>query len=66
VTAAGVVVVVAAGNGFHSDVANFSPSSCNGVITVAATNRNGNMTDYTNIGSKVAISAPAANHSTPY
>lgn len=58
VTAAGVVVVVAAGNGFHSDVASFSPSGCNGVIAVAATNRDGNMTDYTNIGSKVAISAP--------
>ena len=58
VTAAGVVVVVAAGNNDHSDVANFSPASCNGVITVAATDRNGNMTGYTNIGSKVAISAP--------
>ncbi len=58
VTAAGVVVVVAAGNDFHSDVADFSPSSCNGVITVAATNRSGSMASYTNIGSKVAVSAP--------
>ncbi len=58
VTAAGVVVVVAAGNDNHGDVANFSPANCNGVITVAATNRNGTMTGYTNLGSKVAISAP--------
>ncbi len=63
VTAAGVIVVVAAGNNYHSDVANFSPSSCNDVITVAATNRSGNMTGYTNIGSKVAISAPGGEDS---
>jgi serine protease len=63
VTAAGVVVVAAAGNDYHSDVANFSPASCNGVITVAATNRSGSMTEYTSIGSKIAISAPGGEQS---
>ncbi len=58
VTAAGVVVVAAAGNDYHGDVANFSPANCNGVIAVAATNRSGGMTGYTNLGSKITISAP--------
>ncbi|MBA2690649.1 MAG: S8 family peptidase, partial [Burkholderiales bacterium] len=57
VTALGTVVVVAAGNG-GSDVANTQPASCNGVIAVAATVRNGGKASYSNFGAKVAIAAP--------
>lgn len=61
VTAAGVTVVVAAGND-SGNVANYSPANCNGVITVAATTINGILTSYTNTGSKVAISAPGGEY----
>jgi serine protease len=57
VVAAGVVVVVAAGNS-SSDAANTSPASCNGVIAVAANNRDGGIASYSNSGSVVAITAP--------
>jgi serine protease len=54
---AGMVVIVAAGNS-SQDASNFQPASCNGVITVAATNRNGGRATYSNFGSNVEISAP--------
>jgi len=55
--AAGAVVVVAAGN--SSDIADFyTPASCKGVITVAATDRYGWLAWYSNYGSTVEISAP--------
>jgi serine protease len=57
VIAAGMVVVVAAGNK-NADASNFSPAGCNGVITVAATDRNGNRAYYSNYGATVEISAP--------
>ena len=57
VTSAGAVVVVAAGNN-NADASNYTPASCNGVITVAATNRSGSRAYYSNYGSKVEISAP--------
>ena len=57
VTGAGAVMVVAAGNS-NNDVSNFSPANCNGVITVAATNRSGSRAYYSNYGSLVEISAP--------
>jgi serine protease len=57
VTSAGAVVVVAAGNS-NADASNFTPASCNGVITVAATNRSGSRAYYSNYGSNVEISAP--------
>lgn len=55
--AAGAVVVVAAGNS-DADARNYSPSSCNGVITVAATGRQGQRASYSNFGPAVEISAP--------
>ena len=55
--AAGTTVVVAAGNN-NADASNYSPASCNGVITVAATNRDGSRAYYSNYGSVVEISAP--------
>lgn len=57
VIAQGATVVVAAGNGI-TDAANASPASCTGVITVAATARNGTRAWYSNFGSTVEIAAP--------
>ena len=57
VVAAGAVAVVAAGN--SGDFADFfNPASCNGVITVAATDRYGDLAYYSNFGSAVEVSAP--------
>ncbi len=53
----GTVVVVAAGNS-NANAANFSPASCPGVITVAATNRSGGRAYYSNFGAAVAVAAP--------
>jgi len=53
----GTVVVVAAGNS-NADASGFSPASCNGVVAVAATNRNGGRASYSNYGSKVSVAAP--------
>lgn len=50
-------MVVSAGNA-TSDAANFTPAGCSGVITVAATDRNGSRASYSNYGSAVEISAP--------
>jgi serine protease len=57
IVAAGASVVVAAGNS-NADAANFSPASCNGVITVAATGHTGNRAYYSNFGASVEIAAP--------
>jgi serine protease len=51
------VVVVAAGNS-NADASGFSPASCAGVITVAATNRSGGRAYYSNYGSVVEVAAP--------
>lgn len=55
--ARGSIVVVAAGNS-ASDAANFAPANCEGVVTVAATDRNGKLAPYSNFGSVVDIAAP--------
>jgi serine protease len=57
IVARGTVVVVAAGNA-NTDVANFTPASCAGVVAVGATVRNGGRASYSNYGAGVAISAP--------
>ncbi|MDH5538944.1 MAG: S8 family serine peptidase [Rhizobacter sp.] len=53
----GTVVVVAAGNS-NANAANYTPASCAGVVTVAATNRSGGRAYYSNYGSAVAVAAP--------
>jgi len=54
----GVTVVAAAGNE-ASDASQFIPASCNGVITVAASDRLGNLAvRYSNYGARVDILAP--------
>ena len=57
VTAAGALVVVAAGNE-SVNAANASPASCNGVVTVAALRRDGAMASYSNFGATVELAAP--------
>lgn len=51
------VVVVAAGNS-NANAANYSPASCTGVVTVAAVNRSGGRSYYSNYGSVVDVAAP--------
>lgn len=53
----GTVVVVAAGND-NSDASGFTPSSCNGVINVAANDRQGNRASYSNFGASIDVTAP--------
>lgn len=53
----GSVVVVAAGNN-AANANNYSPASCNNVITVGATGITGAMAYYSNYGSKVDLSGP--------
>lgn len=55
--ARGTTVVVAAGNS-NADAAGFSPASCNNVINVAASNRTGDRSFYSNYGSTIDIAAP--------
>jgi len=53
----GSVVVVAAGNE-NQNASNSSPANCSGVITVAATDRNGARAYYSNYGTVVTLAAP--------
>jgi serine protease len=53
----GAVVVVAAGND-NVDASNAAPANCAGVITVAATNDQGNRAGFSNFGNLIEISAP--------
>lgn len=55
-----VVVVAAAGNS-SMDAANFSPACIPGVITVAATDMQNSLAEFSNYGSTVEISAPGVN-----
>ena len=58
-TAAGAIVVVAAGNSSQDlDQNQFAPANCNNVITVAATTSTGARADFSNYGSTVEIAAP--------
>ena len=63
INAAGAIVVVAAGNS-NASAANHQPGNCSGVITVAATDRDGNRTFYSNFGTVVEISAPGGETNT--
>lgn len=55
--AAGAAVIVAAGNE-DMDASLSAPANCDGVLTVAAVNRAGGITAYSNYGATVDISAP--------
>lgn len=60
--AAGAVIVVAAGNS-NADASNYSPASCNNVMTVAASNKAGNRSYYSNYGNVVELAAPGGDYS---
>ncbi|HEU5136714.1 MAG TPA: S8 family peptidase [Steroidobacteraceae bacterium] len=53
----GASVIVAAGNS-NANAANFTPANCAGVVTVAATGRNGGKASYSNFGATVEVAAP--------
>ncbi|MDK9500803.1 S8 family serine peptidase [Streptomyces katrae] len=55
--ARGTTVVVAAGNS-NADAAGFTPASCNNVINVAASNRSGDRSFYSNYGAIIDVAAP--------
>lgn len=59
----GTVVVVAAGNS-NANVSGFSPANCSGVISVAATDRQGNRASYSNYGAGITLSAPGGETAT--
>jgi serine protease len=53
----GTTVVVAAGNS-NADAVDYLPANCNGVITVAANDRQGNRASYSNYGTLIDVTAP--------
>ncbi len=53
----GSVIVVAAGND-NDNVSKYNPGNCSGVVTVAATNRQGGRAYYSNYGSLIDVAAP--------
>ena len=57
--AAGSVVVVAAGNS-NANASNYTPASCDNIITVAAVDQTGGKASYSNYGSAVEIAAPGS------
>ena len=65
VTAAGVVVVVSAGNA-GADASNSEPANCAGVITVGASEMGGNNARYSNTGTAIEIGAPGGDASRFY
>jgi serine protease len=62
--AAGVVVVVAAGNS-NLNASGFQPANCNQVITVAANDKDGDRAYYSNYGAVVDITAPGGAQAFP-
>lgn len=57
-TAAGVVVVAAAGN---DGLAVGTPANCNGVLAVAAVRHSGTKVGFSDLGPQIALSAPGGN-----
>ena len=55
--AQGAVIVVSAGND-SEDVLNSAPANCSGVITIGASTRQGDITQYSNFGRRIDLSAP--------
>lgn len=61
-TAAGVTVVVAAGND-GGQAADYAPANCANVVTVAASGPDGTAASYSNVGTTVTIAAPGGDMS---
>lgn len=53
----GTVIVVASGND-NGNANNFNPGNCAGVVNVAATNRSGGRSYYSNYGTSIDVAAP--------
>ncbi|MGR5154445.1 S8 family serine peptidase [Photobacterium swingsii] len=62
VRAQGATIVVAAGND-NLNVRDFSPGNCQGIISVASNNKEGNRAFYSNYGDLIDITAPGGGHS---
>ena len=62
VRAKGATVVVAAGND-NLNVRDFAPGNCQGVISVASNNKEGNRAFYSNYGDLIDITAPGGGRS---
>lgn len=62
--AQGAVVVVSAGND-SEDAMNSAPANCSGVITVGASTRGGDITQYSNFGRRIDLSAPGGDGEMP-
>jgi serine protease len=60
VIAAGALVVAAAGNRFTNALRD-NPANCRGVLSIAATDRNGGLANFSNFGAVVGLSAPGVN-----
>ncbi|MFC3814077.1 S8 family peptidase [Lysobacter sp. GCM10012299] len=60
----GTTVVVSAGNS-SDDAANYSPASCNDVITVASVGPTGTISDFSNYGTVVDVAAPGGSGFAP-
>ncbi|WP_374251204.1 S8 family serine peptidase [Micromonospora sp. R77] len=56
-----MAVVVSAGNA-GADAADYTPASCAGVLTVAASTRTGEPAAYSNRGTDVELAAPGGDH----
>ncbi len=55
--AQGSVIVAAAGND-SEDAMNSAPANCSGVMTIGASTRGGDITQYSNFGRRIDLSAP--------
>ncbi|MBI5462481.1 MAG: S8 family serine peptidase [Gammaproteobacteria bacterium] len=64
-TAAGAIVVAAAGNNNGADVVDTLPAGCDNVIAVTATDRAGAVAAYANVGSRVLLGAPGGDTLSP-
>ncbi|WP_057917985.1 S8 family peptidase [Lysobacter antibioticus] len=60
----GTTVVIAAGND-NDDVANHTPGNCNNVISVAASDDNGDRAFYSNYGARIDVAAPGGETCSP-
>ncbi len=60
----GSVVIIAAGND-NMNVSNASPANCNNVIAVAANDKEGNRSWYSNYGSLIDVTAPGGETCVP-
>jgi serine protease len=59
----GTISVIAAGNS-NANVSGFQPANCSGVVSVAASDRQGNRASYSNYGTGIDVTAPGGETAT--